>query len=54
MRRTTALLDVFSESRATDFERGSEAAGPAGRKMKSDANEHGHNVKFQRYVMKFD
>ena len=41
MRRTTALLVVFNESRATDFERGSEAAGPAENKINDDANEHG-------------
>ena len=48
MRRTTALLVVFSESGATDFERGSEAAGPAEGKMKGDANEYGHGAGYDR------
>ena len=44
----TALLVVFSESRATDFERGSEAAGPAEGKMKDDVNEYGHGAGYDR------
>ena len=48
MRRTTVLLVVFSESRATDFERGSEAARLAEGTMKGDANEYGHGTGYDR------